>query len=202
MKTEYYDNDLRLIEDCIAKDPAAWTALIKKYSRLISISIDNRLKKYGVTLHGQDIDDIRQDILASLWGDGKLESIRNRRDISYWLAVTCGNMAIEYVRKRRSIDLAKCLPLFDNIDEGDLAELASPSQTSADDDNAREELLKKAQGLIKSLPDKERVIIKLNLIHGKKYHEIADILNMPRGTVSSYIKRAKEKLKNGLRDFY
>ncbi|MDP2913629.1 MAG: sigma-70 family RNA polymerase sigma factor [Candidatus Omnitrophota bacterium] len=202
MKTEYRDNDSRLVGDCIDRDPAAWAAFIKKYSRLIYISINNRLKKYGIAMSGQDIEDIRQDILASLWGHSKLESIRNRHDISYWLAVTCGNMAIEYVRKRRSIDLAKCLPLFDNIDEGDLAELAWPSQTSADDDNAREELLKKAQGLIKSLPDKERLIIKLNLIHGKKYHEIADILNMPRGTVSSYIKRAKERLKNGLRDFF
>ena len=52
---------------------------------------------------------------------------------------------------------------------------------------------------IGSLKPKEKMIIKLNLLHGMKHRDIADALKMPVNTVSTMIARAKEDLKGKLR---
>jgi predicted transcriptional regulator len=44
-------------------------------------------------------------------------------------------------------------------------------------------------------------MIELHLTHDKRYDEIADLLGVPQGTVSSYIKRARERLKTAIKDF-
>ena len=188
------DDDSEIVEACINGDLSAWSSLTQKYESLIRASIVNRLKKYGITLPCQDIEDIRQNTLTSIWKGRKLEEIRNRKNISYWLAIVSGNTAIEYMRWKRAQDTPKPVPLnYDSADE--LEGLAPSNGRDPSDEAAREEMLKKIKETIEALPHKEKLMIKLNIYHGKKYHEIADILNIPAGTVSSYIKRAREKLK-------
>ena len=80
-------------------------------------------------------------------------------------------------------------------------ELIPSTGLNPSDELAKNELSKKIEEAVDALPTKEKLIIKLNLIYEKKYDEIAKILNLPKGTVSSYIKRAKEKLRCALKDF-
>lgn len=199
MADSQYPNDERLVEACLAGEPGAWSAFMAKYSGLIFISIEKRLKKYGFTLPRQDVEDIRQNTITALWKDKKLDGIRNRGDISYWLAITSGNMAMEFVRKKRSLNPLKPVSIFEKNGEAELAELLPSPDGNPGDNAERNELMKTTGKLIGSLPVKEKLIIKLLFFHGKKYHEIADMLNIPQGTVSNYIKRAKERLRDGLK---
>lgn len=201
MKIKISEDDIGLVEGCVKKDLVAWSSLIKKYSNLISISIENRLKIHGFTPSRQDIEDIRQNVLASIWKDEKLKNVRNRENISYWLAIVSGNEAIAFMR-RRAQEPPRMISLFDRIDERELSEFVSSTKISAEDESIKNEISKKVEKAVEALPVKERLTIKLNLFHNKKYHEIAKILNLPKGTVSSYIKRAKEKLRECLKDFY
>ena len=201
MKDAHFEDDSKLVEACINKDLLAWSAFIKKYSGLIFISIANRLKIHGLSLPRQDAEDIRQNILAALWKDGKLENVKNRRDISYWLSAVSGNAAVEYARRKRLFGPARILSIFDKIDEKEFADFAQSDQLAPADELARDEVSKKIEDAVESLPAKEKLIIKLNAFYDKKYHEIAEMLNMPKGTVSSYIKRAKEKLRKKLKEF-
>lgn len=196
-----FENDVRLVNGCIERDLMAWAHLVKKYSALIRISIENRLKKYGFTLPSQEIEDIYQDVLASIWKDEKLKSVKNRDDISCWLAIVSGNEAMMHLKKERRHQPQKKISLFDRMGERELAEYIPSDKLSPLDELAREEISKKIDEAIESLPTKEKLILKLNIMYDKKYDEIADILNLPKGTVSSYIKRAKERLKNALKDF-
>ncbi len=200
MKDEFKD-DVNLVEGCIKKDLSSWHSFIKKYSALIFISIENRLKKYGYSLSCQDIEDIRQNVFASIWKDKKLKDVKNRENISYWLAIVSGNSAIAYIRKKQFQKQSKSISLFDKIGEKELADFIPSAELSPPDELTRNEISKRIDGAIESLPTKEKLIIKLNLIHDKKYKEIATILGIPTGTVSSYLKRAKEKLKMDLKDF-
>ncbi|MBI4974683.1 MAG: sigma-70 family RNA polymerase sigma factor [Candidatus Omnitrophica bacterium] len=199
--TNNSEDDTNLVEGCINKDLRAWATFIKKYSNLISISIENRLKKYGFSLPHQDIEDIRQNVLASIWKDSKLEGVKNRNDISYWLAIVAGNEAMMYLKIKRGQETQKKISLYDRVDEKELAEFIPSDRSSPLDELARKELSKKVKEAIESLPAKEKLIIKLNVIYDKKYNDIANILDLPKGTVSSYIKRAKERLKKVLKDF-
>jgi len=202
VKNECSKDDKALIEACAAGDVKAWAQLVNKYSRLIDISIDRHLKKYGIEFSCQDIEDIRQEILSSLWKGRKLETVRGRRDISYWLSIVSANAALEYMRRKRRLEPAKLVGLFDMIGERSLAELIPSSEIDPGNASCRNELLKKADRVIRGLPQKEKLVIKLDIIHNKKHAEIADMLKMPIGTVSSYIKRAKEKLQRELKDFF
>ncbi|MCX5668061.1 MAG: sigma-70 family RNA polymerase sigma factor [Candidatus Omnitrophica bacterium] len=193
-------NDPYLIEACIKKDLAAWSILVKKYSGLIYTSIENRLKKYGLDASIHDIEDIRQNIFSDIWKNGKLSHITNRDDISYWIAILSGNAAVEHFRSSQARQSRNTIPLSHKIDEKELNEIFPSDIPGPNDELARAETQERIELAIESLPASEKLMIKLYLIHNKKYHEIAEFLSVPKGTVSSYIKRAKEKLKEALKD--
>lgn len=197
---KYHNDDILLVEDCIKRDLLAWSAFISKYSGLIAISAENSLKRYGVRLRRQDTEDIRQDVLASIWKGRKLEEIRNRKDISYWVAMVSQNAAIGYSRKL-SREPKRPVSIFENTDREELLEFIPSGAGSPKDEALRNELSKQVDDAIESLPAKEKLIMKLNIIYGKKYGEISKMLGLPKGTVSSCIKRAKEKLKKKLQQF-
>lgn len=193
-------NDRHLIEACIKKDLIAWSILVKKYSALVYVSIENRLKKYGLDASSQDIEDIRQNIFSDIWKNGKLSHITNRDDISYWIAILSGNAAMEHFRSREARQMQNTMPLSHKIDEEELSEIFPSDISGPNDELARAETEERIDEAIESLPAREKIMIKLYLIHDKKYHEIAEFLGVPKGTVSSYIKRAKERLKEALKD--
>lgn len=201
MKNVPPGDDSKLVDMCIAGDLIAWSQLVNKYSSLIYASIGNRLKKYGFTLPAQDIEDIRQNVLSLLWKDKKLEHVKNRIDISYWLAIISGNTAVQFLRNNKNLNPSRLLSLSQKVDDRELSELISSGKAGSLEELARDEILGKVEESIELLPDKEKLIIKLNILHDKKYDEIAQILDLPKGTVSSYIKRAKEKLRESLKEF-
>lgn len=191
MRSRHMENDAQLVEACINKDAAAWSVLVKKYTGLIAAAISNRLKKYGFNPLCQDTEDIRQDILTHIWTSGKLSQVRNRKSIAYWLAIVSGNAAIEHMRRK--------------IIREDPVPLVIPDEENIEDANSetpqKRELSEKIDTSIASLPPKEQLVIKLNLLHDMEYREISEMLNMPKGTVSSCLKRAKDRLKEELKDF-
>lgn len=201
MAESHDKNDLRLVEACLQKDLAAWANLVKKYSPLVYISIENRLKKYGISASHHDLEDIRQNIFADIWRCNKLEAVINRNDISYWISILSGNAAIEYFRGTSARQAQKTVSIFEKIDERELSEILPSQNLSPKDELAKAEIKVRVEEAIELLPDREKLMVKLHFIYDKKYHEIADILGVPAGTVSSYIKRAKEKLKKSCNNF-
>jgi len=180
---------------------AAWAKFVKKYSRLIEIAARHRLKSHNINLSAHDIDDIRQNILTLLWKDRKLEGVRGREKITYWLSIVSGNMAIEYVRHRLRHGEAETVSLFEKVGEEELCDFVEAPLFQVEDTDARDELAGRIEAALESLPVKEKIMLKLNLFHDKKYNEIAELLHLPPGTVSSYIKRAKDRLREELKDF-
>ena len=185
------EDDAPLVEACLSGDTAAWAELTKRYSPLISASIANRLKRYGFDPSCEDTEDIRQNVLTSIWTDRKLADVRNRKSIAYWLAIVSGNAAIAHMRKKMAGRNPKFIPISDDID-GTATDPETPG---------KKELSEEIERSIGSLPPKERLVIELNLLHDMEYLEIAQMLNMPKGTVSSCINRAKERLREDLKDF-
>jgi RNA polymerase sigma-70 factor (ECF subfamily) len=193
-------DDKSLLEGCVDRDEAAWSELVKKYWELIGLAIECRLKKYGFKPAQHDIDDIRQDVLVSIWEDGTLSDVKKSSSLPYWLATVSGNAALDHMKDRKWRDPPRSISLSDRKDGLELADIIPSGKPHTCDELARRELLIRAEESIESLPFKEKLIIKLHLLHDKRFHEIADILKIPEGTVSSYVKRAKEKLRDLLKD--
>jgi len=180
---------------------SAWDGFTRKYSDLIFISIRNRLKKYGIDIPHQEIEDIRQNILASLWKDGKLDTVENASSLPYWLSIVSGNAAVAHIRKKDRFESLKSVSLSDVEYEDKLADILSSDALSPDKEAARREISENIEKAMDALPERERLIIKLHLVHDKKYDDIARMLNLPKGTVASSVKRAKERLRKKLKYF-
>lgn len=191
------ENDKPLVEACINRDSWAWERLVAKYSGLIIASIKNRLKRYGFDPACEDVEDIKQNVVAAIWRENKLETVRNRDSIACWLSIVSGNMAILYMRRKLSY-APRLIPIACDADEdallGSVLDKADICE-SLD----RKAVLQKIEESIDSLPPKEKLVAKLYLLYGKRFHEVAEILQMPIGTVSSYAKRAKTKLREKLK---
>jgi RNA polymerase sigma factor (sigma-70 family) len=200
MRYERAGSDRNIVEGCINKDLICWDALISKYSRLIYISIEKRLKKYGFTLPPHDIEDIRQNVLAAIWKEDKLKDVSSREDISYWFSIVAGNAAMAYMRKPETRNANKTLSLDKTKDDKNAYDILASATPGPDGHILRDEMEEKIDKAICGLSSKEKIIIKLTLFHEKKQHEIAEMTGLPEGTVSSCIKRAKDKLKGHLRE--
>lgn len=199
VKKEGFHSDSGLVAACVKKDPAAWDYFVKKYSRLISVSIQVRIAKYAVTLPCQEIEDIKQAVLMSIWQKEKLRQIKDLRGISYWLSIVSGNEAFEYLRKKHGAKSPEMVPIYDKLG-GPIDDIAASENSSPSCELDSKEIVKKIEDAVELLRGKEKLIAKMNILFGKKYHEIAECLRIPEGTVSSYAKRAKDKLRRRLKD--
>lgn len=194
-------SETELIDRCLQKDPLAWNEFVKRYSSLILIAAENHLKKYGFFLSAQEAEDIRQNVLASLWRDNKLQQVKNRKTISWWLAIVAGNEAINYIRTRVKQGIFREKSLFEKINETELIDIIPSDKLRPGQELENTEMLKRVEEAIEALPAKERLILKLSLVHGKKHYEISDMLAMPKGTVCVCVKRGKDRLRKALKEF-
>jgi len=68
-----------------------------------------------------------------------------------------------------------------------------PSQTAEQNDEARA-----LRAAIEGLPEKYRTVITLYHLQGRRYEEIATVLDVPIGTVKTHLFRAKDLLRKAL----
>lgn len=175
-------------------------AFVNKYGGLVYTAIERRLKGCGMAISHEDMLDIKQEVLLSIFENGKLDTISDPKSTPYWVAIVSGNIAIQYMRKRRRTEMLNTVSLNDRLEDLGLIDTISSPDPGPGNELLRNEAADRIDRAVESLPYKEKLILKLHLIHEKKYDEISEILHIPDGTVSSYIMRAKARLKRLLKE--
>lgn len=175
-----------LIKRCLAKDKHAWQIFLRKYSRLIYWAINNRLNKINAEHSQNDIEDIFQNVFLTLFEENKLLLLKNIKFLPGWLAILASNKTVDYMRKkfRNRENLGAILPGFNTDYKKELL---------------NKELLTLTSEIIDSLPNREKLIISLNILEEKTHKEIAEITAMPINTISTIISRTKEKIRKELK---
>ncbi len=112
------------------------------------------------------------------------------REPTAWLYSVIRNLAIDHLRRRARRQEA----------EIDQALLRSPA---AGPDKAAEqsELAERLWAAIRSLPAEQREILLLRDWHGLDYGQIAEVLGLSLGTVSSRLHHAREKVREQMRRY-
>jgi RNA polymerase sigma-70 factor (ECF subfamily) len=190
----------QLISLCVAGDKDAWVVFIQRYSSLLYKAISSRLAQYSYFPTQQEREDIFCTFMLSLIEKNKLAAIHNKKNINYWLIVSAGNAALEYVRKERSgVNTVSLSAPIDPRGEIDVTYGHLLSQGADTYDVMYEkELSDSIRDVIRGLSSKERIALELNVLFGHTHKEIADLLNMPINTVSTIIKRSKDKVREKL----
>ena len=132
----------------------------------------------------QDAEDAVADTFAEAWKG--IKNLREPEAFRSWifriLSARCKRQIAKIVTRRNEIDL-------DSYYES--AEEASPETATC-----RAELL----DALDSLSGEERQIVLLSVLEGYTMREIAEMLSLPQGTVSSKLSRSLKKLRLQLQD--
>ncbi|GAC1516007.1 MAG: sigma-70 family RNA polymerase sigma factor [Gemmatimonadaceae bacterium] len=171
---------------------AAFRELVRRYERPV-FSIVLRLVR-----DRELAEDLAQQTFIKVLNH--LESYRPEFKLSSWLFKIANNVAIDHLRRRR-------LPTV-SLDGAPNAATAIEVEATAFDvagagESALEELEAKELGsaiekAIASLRPDYRSCIMLRHVEGRSYEEIAATLELPLGTVKTYIHRARQALREAL----
>lgn len=177
-----------LIDKCAERDGLAWAEFVRRFSPLITFSIKKALSRYTGTSTAlqEEIKDIRQNIMVALWGKNKLDEVRQKENINYWLAITARNATINHLKAGRKEVLI--------TDESYFEEL--PAKDAGQKTGEIEDADKKIKGIYKLLTPREKLIFNLYFKKNIKTKDIAGILNISIGSVTSAITRMRQKIRS------
>jgi RNA polymerase sigma-70 factor, ECF subfamily len=181
-----FDDTSDLIGRCIKREEKAWSEFIDKFSGLLYYSAKERLKRSGFDFREQDVQDIVQDVFIDIWEKSRLTGVRDRHKIKAWLSIVGQTRALNFMRKRKERLLGE-------------EELFKVENIVSDKGGEyRAELVEELEKAMEGFPPREKIILKLSILHGKMHKEIASFMNMPINTVSTIIARRKEFLRKTL----
>lgn len=133
--------------------------------------------------------DVAQDITQEAMEKAlrKRQQLNDPDAIRPWLATILSNCWKDYLRKQKR---------FEDFDSIEFIDDSTPEI-----DMARDEVCYKVRQGINHLPNKQRMVITLVDIFELRYAEVAEILQIPTGTVMSRLSRARASLKNDLIEY-
>lgn len=138
----------------------------------------------GITGDSEAAADVMQETFLRLYRF--VERIDTERPLEPWLARVTANLSYTWVRKRRWSQS------LEDITEWFAGEKKYVPHYAAD----REEESQQIEKAIRSLPLSQRMVIALYYINDYSLQEIAEILNVPSGTVKSRLHYGRIALKN------
>lgn len=171
---------LRKVAD--TKDQSAFAALFQNYAP--------RLKAYMVKQGAppESAEDLAQDAMASVWKKAALYS-PEKGNPTTWIFTIARNLRIDKLRKERA---------WQPLPEGH-AETPS-TDPSPDEIVAEQERSDRVQAVLSQLPEDQLSVVTLSFLEGLSHSEIADLLDIPLGTVKSRMRLAYQKIRPFVED--
>jgi len=184
------ENDSELINKAKNGDAKAYEGLLKKYKN----SVYNLV--YRMVRDVQEAEDLTQEAFIKAFNS--LASFNEEYAFSTWLYKIATNNCIDFFRKRKlqTYSLDKPIQYKDSEIQH---EIPDPDLNPEKSILARERS-SMIQEAIETLPEKYYTAIVLRHNDEKSYEEIAEILELPLGTVKARIFRAREMLNKVLKE--
>lgn len=182
------DSDSSLVSRCLRGEEPAWEELVRLHTR----------KVYGLcyrfTGSGSEAQDLTQEVFLRVF-----RTIRTFRStegsFATWLARVTRNLLIDHYRRTRqervTDSIEEQLPM---IEEAGATAAVPPDQALAGQETGQ--ILRAT--LQKLSPDLREAVI-LRDLQEMEYREIAEVLQIPEGTVKSRINRGRAELARLLR---
>lgn len=183
MNTEKYIilSDAQLVTWALDGDKEAFETLFRRYRDGI---YNLCLQRTGGNT--DDASDLMQDTFLKVYLG--LDKYDDRYTFGQWIYTIARNTFIDYVRRRKD-DLS-----IDQLGKGALHATPAATDASPEERIIAEQRKVQIERNMALLPDKYRQLVELRFIKGYSYEEIASQLDLPIGTVSTQIHRARERL--------
>jgi len=181
------DADAQLVDRCLGGQDAAWEDLVKLHTRRVySIC-------YRFTNSDAEAQDLTQDVFLRVFKN--LKSFRSGEGLFVvWLTRLTRNLLIDHYRRTRMDRATDSIEDQVKVLEETTAVLARTDGMLA----GREASEVLQAGLQKLSPELRETVI-LRDLEELEYREIAQVLNVPEGTVKSRLNRGRAELARVLR---
>lgn len=175
--------DVELIAKAISGREDGFEELVRRYQRPITNYVFRMLNNYDASL------DVTQEVFIKVYNS--LSRYSSEYKFSTWLYRIAHNAAIDNIRRRspneQSIET-------ENKDGAYQLQIESPNPTP-EQERERSEWRTEIEAVVKCLPAVYRELILLRHAQDLSYDEIAEITNLPLGTVKNRLFRAREMMR-------
>ncbi len=188
------DAERVLVGRCIKGETEGWGEMIHQYGALVAHAARTTLLRVLKNVDPNQVDEAAQAIWAALCEDGcrRLKTFAGQSALSTWLTVLSTRKTLDFIRTEmrkgsmRNVHLeSEDANLINDLQDRD--EPGGPKATDED--------LQVLYEALERLSGEDRLILKMYYLDGLSYRTIAHTLRVAPNTVSSYIFRAREKLK-------
>lgn len=181
-------DDQRLIRECLTGRAAAFGDLVRRYQDRLFNAV------YRLVDNAEDTADVVQEAFINAYQS--LHSFKGDSEFYTWLYRIAFNLAVSLKRKRRVIlSLDGATDEFTGLEPADESAFAGPSdRLERSDEEAR------LQAALNRLSPEHRAVLVLKELEGQKYEEIAEVLDVPVGTIRSRLHRARLELRELLQE--
>ncbi len=181
------DNERLLLKRAKKGDVDAFEQLIEKYQKKV---YNIALKMLG---NKEDAYDMSQEVFIRVYRS--IDKFKEQASLSTWIYKITTNVCLDEIRRRKNrftVSIDDDMELNDSKVKRQI-EYDGPSPEIIVEENELREIINKS---IQQLPEQYRVVTILRDIQGFSYEEIANILDVPQGTVKSRINRARAMLRD------
>jgi RNA polymerase sigma factor (sigma-70 family) len=183
------DSDRKAIELVLSGDLDSFKLIQNKYKKLISALVRKMIKDED------DVQDLVQETFIKAYN--ALSTYNPIYPFSSWLYRIASNSCIDFLRKKRFKTISLNQPNPNSEDEP-FFEIEDKS-TMPDINLLSEERRNALNSALAALPENLRYIIKLRHEDDMEYTQIAEHLNIPMGSVKTYLFRARKMLLSSLK---
>ena len=173
---------------------SAYRELIRRYERPVFSLVFRMVRDRAIA------EDLSQETFIKILNN--IDRYVPEFKFSSWLFKIANNLAIDHLRRRQlptiSMHGAPDATTASRI-EATTFEIASDGESALDELEARE-LGTAIEKAIAALRPEYRSCIMLRHVEGRSYEEIAATLDLPLGTVKTYIHRARHELRKALEE--
>lgn len=183
-------SDQELVARATGGDEAAFRELLRRYERPVFSLL------YRMVRDRAQAEDLAQETFVKVFNG--MATYRREFKFSSWIFKIASNAAIDHLRRREldtlSLDGAPDTPL---PTRNRSLQLSDRGESPLEELEARELGTTIEQAIARLRPE-YRACILLRHVEGYPYDRIAEMLDLPLGTVKTYIHRARSELRNSL----
>jgi RNA polymerase sigma-70 factor (ECF subfamily) len=173
-----------IVRECLEGRQGAWETLMNTYAKRVFNMA------YQFCGNREEAEDLTQDIFLKL--HHSLSKFDFQKNFTAWLLTLSKNYLIDEYRRTKWERTQR--------DEFDERVLAQSALSGPEDNLARKETQALIWEGLNRLSSEMRMAVILRDLQGRSYEEMAEILDLPLGTVKSRVNRARLALAEVLKD--
>ena len=186
------EKERALIDQILRGDLNTFRDLIEKYQKLVAHIV------FRLVSHPDDREEICHEVFIKIYQN--LAGFKFQSKLSTWIGRIAYTTTINYLRKEKIPLYEDIKPAFQADDDNEYYSTALKSIHSEEPTPAEALELHDQKAMIQrqleKLPALFRTILTLYHLEQMSYQEIGTVMELPEGTVKSYLFRGRKKLKD------